>query len=68
MTLLEYEIFLRERTLSWVRKEIRKYKRSIYLEREEQALCEAEILRYTQLSGRISREIKKIKDEIEGLK
>lgn len=26
-----WEVFLREKTLSWVRKEIRKYKRTLYL-------------------------------------
>ena len=67
MTLLEYEMFLRERTLSWVRKEIRKYKRSIYLEREDKAFCEFEMAEWKRVEGRIVREIKKIKEEIGGL-
>lgn len=68
MTLLEYEIFLRERTLSWVRKEIRKFKRSEYLEREDMAFCKAQLEEKQGMVRRLEREIRKLTDDMGELK
>lgn len=66
---VKYELFIREKALIWVRKEIRKNKRSLYLlesdpsqyeYRGKRSECESEMDKWIEMANRILNDINEL--------